>query len=106
MSANASTQHICYPVGGLLLGRWLSQCHAVTSEDARYLGAVGRTTSRGPDYLRRLTEVCGAHDRRAYDGELSGICAAKVIEPMNGTSRNAQRLAGTDLDRRVVNGPS
>ena len=46
-----------------------------------------------------------AHDRWSYDGELFHILAAQVIEAVHRASRDAQRLRGTDLNRRAVNRP-
>ena len=66
--------------------------------------SVGHHSSA--DYFGSFAEVRGAHYRRGYDGELFRICAAQVIESMHPASGNAQRLPGTNLDGRAINGPS
>jgi len=77
----------------------------MTLEDLRHLCAVGRTTTGGTDHFSGFAEVRGSHDRRGYEDELFHILVAKVIEAMHRTSRDAQRLPGTNLDGRAFNCP-
>ena len=49
-------------------------------EDLRHPRPVGRAATGGADYLGGLAKVRGAHNRRAYDGELFHILAAEVVE--------------------------
>ena len=89
----------------LLSRRGRGHRHSMTPEDVHHLRAVGRAASGSTDYFSRFTEVRGAHYRRAYDGELSRIRAAAVIKAVHRASGDAQRLPGTNLDRRAVNRP-
>src|SRR3974390_2194907 len=72
--------------------------HAMTPEDIRHLRAVRRAARGGADDFGRLTEILGAHDRRADDRELLHRLAAEVIEAMRCAPRDAQRLPGTHFD--------
>ena len=77
----------------------------MTPEDVHHLRAVGRAAAGGTDYFGSFAEVCGAHYRRGYNGELFHILAAEVIEAVHCASGDAQRLPGTNLDGRAVNRP-
>ncbi len=77
----------------------------MTPEDLRHFSAVGRAACRGTHYFGSFPEERGAHDRRGYDGELFRVFAAEVIEAVHGTSGDAQRLSGANLDGRAVNRP-
>ena len=79
--------------------------HAMTPEDLRHLGAIGRATGGGIDYFRSLPEVCGAHYRRGYDSELFYILVTEIIKAVQRASRDTKRLPGTDVDWRAVNRP-
>ena len=92
--------------GRALLGRrGRGHRHAVTLEDLRHLLAVGRAAAGGTDHLGSLAEVCGAHYRRGYEGELFHILAAEVVETVYCAPGDAQRLSRTDPDGRAVDRP-
>ncbi len=76
----------------------------MTAEDINHFRAIGRAAGGG-DYFGGFSEVCGAHYRRGYDGELFHILVAEIIEAVHRASRDAQRLPGTNLDGRAVNRP-
>lgn len=61
----------------------------MTLEDSHHLRAVGRAATSGSDDFGRLAEVCRAHYRRRYDGELFDILATEVIEAMYRPSGDA-----------------
>ena len=77
----------------------------MTPEDVHHLRAVGLAASGGTDYFGSFAEVRRAHYRRRYDGQLLHIRVAEVIEAMQRTSGDAQRLSWTNLDGRAVNRP-
>jgi len=76
----------------------------MTAEDINHFRAIGRAAGGG-DYFGGFSEVCGAHYRRGYDGELFHILVAEIIEAVHRASGDAQRLPGTNLDGRAVNRP-
>jgi hypothetical protein len=57
----------------------------MTPEDIHHLCAVGGIAGC-TDYFGSFAEVCGAHYRRGYDGQLFHILAAEVIEAVHGAS--------------------
>jgi len=77
----------------------------MTPEDLDHLPDVGRTTGSGAYYFSSLTEVGGAHNRRAYGDKLFRILAAEVIEAVHRASLYAERLAWTDGDGFAINRP-
>ena len=77
----------------------------MTPEDVHHLRAVGRAAAGGTDHFGSFAEVRRAHYRRGYDGELSHIRAAELIEAVHRASGDAQRLPGTNLYGRAVNRP-
>src|SRR5205814_10609078 len=77
----------------------------MTAEDINHFRAIGRAAGGGGDYFGGFSEVCGAHYRRGYDGELFHILVAEIIEAVHRASGDAQRLPGTNLDGRAVNRP-
>ena len=78
----------------------------MAAEDLGHLRAVRRTASCSRDYFGGFPKVRWAHDRRGYDRELFRILVAKIIEAVQCTSGDAQRLPGSYLDGRAVNRPS
>ena len=72
----------------------------MTAEDLHHFRSVRWAASGGIDCLSRFLEVCGAHYRRGYDGELFHIHAAELIKAVDRASRDEQRLPGTNLNRR------
>ena len=72
--------------------RGCSYRHAMTPEDIHHLHRVGRAALGSTDYFGSFTEVRGAHYRRGYDDKLFYILAAEIIETVNRTSGDAQRL--------------
>src|SRR5207248_8592512 len=89
----------------LLNRRGCGQRHTMTAEDINHFRAIGRAAGGGGDYFGGFSEVCGAHYRRGYDGELFHILVAEIIEAVHRASGDAQRLPGTNLDGRAVNRP-
>jgi len=79
--------------------------HAMTPEDIYHLHRVGRAALGSTDYFGSFTEVRGAHYRWGYDDKLFYILATEIIETVNRTSGDTQRLTWTHLDRRAVNRP-
>jgi len=77
----------------------------MTAEDVHHFRAIRSAAGGGGDYFGGFSEVRGAHDRRGYDGELSHIFVAEIIEAVHRASGNAQRLPGTNLDGSAVNRP-
>ena len=77
----------------------------MTAEDINHFRAIGRAAAGGCDYFGGFSEVCGAHYRGRYDGELFHILVAEIIEAVHRASGDAQRLPGTNLDGRAVNRP-
>ena len=77
----------------------------MTRENLRHLRAVGRAAAGHSVYLGSFADVRGDHYRRAYDGELFRIRVTEVIKAVHRASRDAQRLPGTNLDRRAVDRP-
>lgn len=63
--------------------------HAVAPEDLRHLLAIGGAAAGGADHFGSFAEVCGAHHRRSYDGELLYILAAEVVEAVYRASGDA-----------------
>ena len=58
----------------------------MTAEDINHFRAIGRAAAGGCDYFGGFSEVCGAHYRRRYDGELFHILVAEIIEAMHRAS--------------------
>jgi hypothetical protein len=77
----------------------------MTAEDINHFRAIGRAAGGGGDYFGGFSEVCGAHYRRGYDGELFHILVAEIIEAVHRASGDAQRLPRTNLEGRAVNRP-
>ena len=77
----------------------------MTAEDAHHSRPIGRAAGCYCNYFGGFSEVCGAHYRRGYDGELFHILVAEIIEAVHRASGDAQRLPGTNLDGRAVNRP-
>ena len=77
----------------------------MTAEDLHHFRSVRWAASGGIDCLSRFLEVCGAHYRRGYDGELFHILIAEIIEAMYRAARDAQGLPGTNLDGLAVDRP-
>jgi hypothetical protein len=72
--------------------------------DFRRLCSVGRTTRRGIDYLGRLAEIPRSWRRWRDHAERFHVIDSIVIEPMNGTSRNAQCLSWANVDLFSITG--
>jgi len=70
----------------------------MTPEDLHHLRAIGRAAGG-------LAEIRGAHNHRAYDGEMFYILTAEVVAAVRRAPGDAQRLPGTNLDGRAVNPP-
>jgi hypothetical protein len=79
--------------------------HAMTPEDVHHLHRVGRPALGSTDYFGSFTEVRWTHYRGGYDDKLFNILAAEIIETVNRTSGDTQRLPWTHLDGFVVNRP-
>ena len=77
----------------------------MTAEDINHFRAIGRAAGGGGDYFGGFSEVCGAHYRRGYDGELFHILVAEIIEAVHRASGDAQRLA-RDQPRWACRQPS
>jgi hypothetical protein len=52
----------------------------MTAEDVHHLRTVGRATGGGSDHFSSFAEICRAHYRWGYEGELFHILAAEVVE--------------------------
>ena len=65
---------------------------AMTAEDVHHLCTVGRAAGGGNDHFSSFAEICRAHYRWGYEGELFHIRAAEVIEAVHCASGYAQRL--------------
>jgi hypothetical protein len=72
--------------GPLPNGRGRGQCHAMTAEDVHHFCAIGRAAGVVADYFGGFSEVCGAHYRRGYDGELFHILVAEIVEMVHRAS--------------------
>ena len=79
--------------------------HTMTPEDIHHLHWVGRAALGSTDYFGSFTEVRGAHYCRGYDDKLFYMLAAEIIETVNRTSGDTQRLSWTYLDGLAVNRP-
>jgi hypothetical protein len=66
-----------------------SRRQAVATHDFRQLCSVGRTTGRRVDYLGRLAEILRPYRRWRDHAERFHVMDSIVIEPVNGTARNA-----------------
>src|SRR6185437_4188347 len=77
----------------------------MTAHDLGHLGSVrwapgGRIDDRGG-----LTEKVRSDGGRRDHAERLGLPISVVLEPVHGTARDAERLAGSDLDGPSVHGP-
>jgi len=75
----------------LLSRRGRGYRHAMTAEDVHHLRTVVRAAAGGGDHFSSFAEICRAHSRWGYEGELFHILAAEVIEAVHCASRYAQR---------------
>jgi hypothetical protein len=82
----------------LLSRRGRGYRHAMTAEDVHHLRTVGRAAGGGNDHFSSFAEICRAHYRWGYEGELFHILAAEVIEAVHCASGYAQRLPGSVRD--------
>src|SRR5579864_2022706 len=64
----------------LLSRRGRGYRHAMTAEDVHHLRTVGRAAGGGNDHFSSFAEICRAHYRWGYEGDLFHILAAEVIE--------------------------
>jgi len=76
----------------LLSRRGRGYRHAMTAEDVHHLCTVGRAAGGSNDHFSSFAEICRAHYRWGYEGELFHIRAAEVIEAVHCASGYAQRL--------------
>jgi hypothetical protein len=82
----------------LLSSRGRGYRHAMTAEDVHHLLTVGRAAGGGSDHFSSFAEICRAHYRWGYEGELFHILAAEVIEAVHCASGYAKRLPGSVRD--------
>ena len=84
--------------------RW-SRREAVAAHDLRHLCPVRRTTGRRVDHLGSLAEILRTDRGWRDHAERLHVLASIVIEPVNGASRNAERLSRPDVDLFSVDSP-
>src|SRR5579864_6661969 len=78
---------------------------AVPGHDLGHLHLVRRTTSRRVDHLGSLAEIFWTNRCRRDYAECLYVLASWILEPVNGTARNAERLARADFDLLPVDRP-
>ena len=66
---------------------------------------VGRPSGGGIEHCTDLTEVIGAEHARRDDRERDGVDVAGVVEAVDGAARDADGLAGADVDRSTFDRP-
>src|SRR5262249_44666301 len=78
---------------------------AMPAHDLRNVYSVRRTNSRCVDRFGSLAEILRANCRRCDYAKRLHVPASMVVEPVNGAARNAERLAGPDVDLLSVDRP-
>ena len=66
---------------------------------------IGRASDRGVDDRRDVAEVVRPEDPWSDDGEGLGVDVPVVVEVVNDSARDAERLARTDVGLASVEGP-
>src|SRR5262245_38533975 len=89
----------------LRLSNRRSRREAVPAHDFGHLGPVRRPACRRPEYLKRFAEILRTDRGGRNDAQRFRVLASQIIESMNRTSRDAERLSGTNVDRSSVDGP-
>src|SRR4051794_17539104 len=86
--------------GGLLGAR-----ESVALHDLAQRGVVRGTVGGGVEDRGDLAEVVGPEDPGRDDRERLGVRLVQVLELVDGAPRDAERLAGADIDRAALDGP-
>ena len=73
----------------------------MTAAIAARSGAAGR----GVDDRGEVAEVVGAEDAWSDDRERRGVDIVRVVEVVDGAARDAEHLAGADVDRHTADRP-
>src|SRR5438445_6053328 len=85
--------------------RQCSNRHPMSPEDLDHLGRVRWPSRGGIHDLAGFPKVGWTHDRRSDYRQLLRILRTKVVEAMDGAARDADGLAGPDLDGLAIDGP-
>ena len=87
------------------LKRGQGRREAVAAHDLRHFRAVRGPTRRRVHHLGRLAKILRTQRGRRDDAERLHVLAAVVVESVNSTARNTERLSRPDVDRCPVNSP-
>ncbi len=74
---------------------------SVSAHDLTQRGEVGRAAGRSVEDGRDLAEVVGTEDAGRDDCQRLGVEIAGVVEVMDGAAGDVERLAGSDIGRRI-----
>src|SRR5215472_2783884 len=86
---------------------WLgwSRRQPVAAHDFHHLCSVRRTTCRRVDHLGRFAKKLRTYRGWSNRADRLHILASIVIEPVNGSARNAERLPRPNVDLLSVDSP-